>query len=126
MLDFKAMGAVASLMKDKDKLKRIGEELRARIEALEVDGSAGGGACRARVSGTMRVLSIELGDQVALGMGAGTDAKVMGERLIAEAVNDALQRAQSEVRSMIEAEMRELGLDGLAGQLPGLPGGFGG
>ncbi|MEM1330762.1 MAG: YbaB/EbfC family nucleoid-associated protein [Planctomycetota bacterium] len=122
MFDLKSMGAIASLMKDREKLKAAGEKLKVRIEALEVDGAAGGGVCRARVSGTMKVISVRLDDALATGLGANADAREMGERLIAEAINDALVRAQQEVRAMVEAEMRELGLDGLVGKLPGLPG----
>ena len=44
MLDsFKAMGAITGLMKNKDKLEDAGRRIQAELEALRVEGEAGGG-----------------------------------------------------------------------------------
>ena len=39
----KTMGAVASLLKDKDKLREIGTRLKQRAEEVRASGEAGGG-----------------------------------------------------------------------------------
>jgi DNA-binding protein YbaB len=115
---FKAIGAIASLMKEKDRLGATVARVRTRLDGLEAVGEAGGGAVRAIVNGSGRVLSIEI--EAALGAGFGhAESHALAETLIVEAVNAALKRAQDEARTIIEGEARELGLDEL---LPGLEG----
>lgn len=115
---FKMIGAIASLMKEQGRLGAIAARVRDRLDALEVAGEAGGGAVRAIVNGSGRVLSIEV--EEALGAGFGhAESHALAEELIVEAVNAALKRAQDAARKIIEGEARELGLDDL---LPGLEG----
>ena len=48
MLDkLKAMQALGSLMKNKEQLAEAGERIKSKMDAMRVDGQAGGGACRA-------------------------------------------------------------------------------
>lgn len=115
---FKAIGAIASLMKEKDRLGSTVARVRARLDGLEVAGEAGGGAVRAIANGSGRVLSIEIEASVGAGFGHA-ESHALAEELIAEAVNAALKRAQDEARKILEREARELGLDEL---LPGLEG----
>jgi len=118
----KAMGAVAALMKNQDKLKDAGERIRQRSEAIRVTGEAGGGAARAVVSGSLRVLSIELAPGLVNGMALDEKTRGLAGSLIADAVNDGLRQAQIKLKAAIDDEARELGLEGGLPNLPGLPG----
>lgn len=127
MFDFKSMGAVASLMKNKDQLEAAGKRVKERIEALRVEGSAGGGVVRAVVSGKLEMISVSVDPAVGSGFGAGEDAKRMAENLIVEATNDAVKKARDEAAAIIQTEIQALGLDesmpgiaqALKGMLPG-------
>src|SRR5690349_16160820 len=66
----KAMGAVASLLKDKDKLREIGARIKQRAEETRAAGEGGGGAVRVTVNGQMRVLEVELTPALVAGMAA--------------------------------------------------------
>lgn len=117
MLDqFKTMGAMAGLFKDKEKLKATADRVRETLEGTEVTGSAGGGAVRVTVTGTARVIAVHV--EPALGAGfADEQSRPMAEALIAEAVNDGLRKARDAAASVVEAEASEMGL---ADMIPGL------
>lgn len=115
MFDFKSMGAIAGLMKNKDQIEAAAQRVKERIEVMRVEGSAGGGAVRAIITGKMRVESIDVDPSVGAGFGAhpgsNEDAKRMAQDLIAQAVNDGLQSAQDEIARLIQAELQDLGID---------------
>lgn len=115
---FKAMGAIAGLMKDKERLREAADRVKARLEAAEVTGESGGGAVRAVVNGTTTVLSVHVEPALAVGFGDGAN-RAMAESLIAEAVNDGLTRARVAAQKIIEEEAEAMGLADL---LPGLRG----
>jgi len=120
MIDqFKAMGAIAGLLKNKEKLKETGERLKQTIAGMSATGTAGGGAVRVTVSGTMRVTSVELSPAVIAGFALQGDAaeqtRAMVESLIAEAANDALQSVQAMVHAEVARQSQELGLPDLPG-----------
>ena len=113
MFGLKNMGAIASLMGRQDELKAAAEQLGERIAELRVSGQAGGGACRVTVTGKMRVDRIDLEPAVCAGIGASEDSRVQAQRLIAEATNEAIERCQTQIQEMVQAEAKRLGLDGL-------------
>jgi DNA-binding protein YbaB len=113
----KAMGALAGLMKDRDKLRAAGERLRARADAVRAEGDAAGGAVRAVASGKLRVLSVEIAPALAAGMAADEDTRRLAGSLIAEAVNGALASAGRQMQQEVAREARELGLEEFADQL---------
>jgi DNA-binding protein YbaB len=117
--NMKMMGALAGLMKNKDKLKAAGERVKAKAEALRVTGEAGGGAARATVTGAMKVVSVELSGPLVMGMAAEDKTRTLAASLIAEAVNEALRQAQGKMKEAIDLEAKELGFEG---GLPGIPG----
>lgn len=111
MIDaFKSMGALAGLMKNKDKLEEIAARIKAKLAETQVTGEAGAGAVRVVASGEMRVLSVHVEPALATGFGADEASREMAERLIAEATNDALTRARDAAAAIVAAEMDELGL----------------
>ncbi|MFG0257428.1 MAG: YbaB/EbfC family nucleoid-associated protein, partial [Phycisphaerales bacterium JB043] len=105
----KAMGAVAGLLKNKDKLRRMGEELRATLEETVVVGESGGGAVRVRMSGRMRVREITIDPAVLSGL-QDEASRSQAETLVAEAINDALQQAEQVVKRESARAAEEAGL----------------
>lgn len=115
MLDnMKMLGALTGLMKNKDKLRGASERVKVKMEALRVTGESGGGACRAVVSGSMKVIDVTLSPAAAAGFGTGPGADIktqaMASALICEAVNAALVQAQARLKQAIDEEAKALGL----------------
>lgn len=121
----KAVSAIGNLMKNQDKIKEAGARIKARLEAMRIQGEAGGGAARAEITGTMKVLHVELSPALVAGMHADDRTRALASGLIAEALNNAISEAQRRMQETIAAEAKEAGLDGLlpdAGALGGLLG----
>ena len=118
MVDFKTMGAIAGLLKNRDKLEAIAQRIKGELAATEVTGEAAGGAVRAVVGGDLKVRAITLEPAVTQGLGADEQSRAMAQALIAEAVNDGLTKAQHAARDIVQREAAELGLP----QLPQLAG----
>jgi len=116
----KTMGAVASLLKDKDKLREIGARLKQRAEEVRASGEAGGGAVRATVNGQMKVLEVELTPALVAGMAADERTRELAGTLIADAVNQATATAQIMMKTVIDKESRDLGLPDLGESIGGL------
>ena len=114
----KQAAALADLMKNKDKLKDAGERVREKMERTQVIGEGGAGAARATMTGSMRVISIELSPGLVAGMALDEKTRQLAGSLIADAVNDAIRQAQGKLKETLDTEARAMGLDGL----PGLPG----
>lgn len=116
---FKAMGAVAGLLKNKEKLKEVGDRLREKIAGMSATGASGGGAVRVTVSGSMKVQRVEISPAavagIAMGGDSGDQSRRMVENLIEEATNDALSRVQMMVRDEVARESAELGLPDIPG-----------
>lgn len=116
----KAMGAMASLLKDKDKLREAGDRIKQRAEEVRASGEAGAGAVRVTVNGKMRVLEVELTPALASGMAADERTRVLAGSLIADAVNAATATAQLMMKTVIEKEARDMGLGDIGGTISGL------
>lgn len=111
--NLKNMGALAGLLSRREEIARAAGELGERIAALRVEGSAGGGACRAWVTGKLRVERVAYEPAVLASAGASPEARAQLERLAAEAVNDAMERCQRLMQEMIRAEAKRLGIEDL-------------
>jgi hypothetical protein len=117
----KSMGAVASLLRDKERMRQISEEFQAKLERISVTGVAGGSAVRVTVSGKLRVTDVFVDPAVIAGMNAddvtgGNGGAELAQTLIQDATNDALTRAQQRVAEEASRLAEELGL-------PDMPGG---
>lgn len=121
----KAMGAIADLVKNQDKLRAAGERLRTEMAAARFRGEAAGGIARAVVTGELRVESIEIAPALAAGLGsADVRQREMAQRVIVEALNEAMAAARGGLQRTVEREAGALGLKGLASKLGDLlPGG---
>lgn len=121
MLDkMKAMGALAGLMKNQDRLKESAERVRAELRELRVIGEGGSGAVRVTFSGELRVIDVEVSPSLASGMDDAS-SRGLAQELIAEATNDGLKKAQKAAHAVVAAEAEALGLGDLVGD-GGLPG----
>lgn len=118
MVDFKTMGAIAGLLKNRDKIEAAAQRIKEQLVATEVTGEAAGGAVRAVVGGDLKVRSINLEPAVTQGLGADDASRQMAQSLIIEAVNDGMTKAQHAARDIVQREATELGLP----QLPQLTG----
>ena len=108
----KAATQMAGLLKDLPRLQATMEEVRARLAETTVEGSAGGGAVRALDNCDLRGASVTLDPSVFRGIAAGSQAdQDYANRLVADAVNDALARARARMADEIGRAARESGLD---------------
>jgi len=105
----KAMGALAGLLKNKERLREIGERAKRNLEEARLCGQAGGGAVRVIVSGRMRVHDVTVDPSAAAAL-AQPESREQVEELIAEAMNDALERAERMVKEEAQKAAEELGL----------------
>lgn len=106
----KAMGAIAGLLKQKEKLKEKAEEVRVKLETTRVFGEAGGGAVRVTCTCRLVVERIEIAPALA----SSEDASRL-ERLVEEGVNDALTNAQEGAKAIIAQAADEMGLGDIIG-----------
>lgn len=118
--NLKVMGAVAGLMKNKDKLRDAGDRIKSKADQTRVTGEAGMGAARVVVNGAMKVLSVELSPGLVVGMNADEKTRLLAGSLIAEAVNDGIRQAQVKMKEAIDEEARGLGFEGGLPAIPGL------
>lgn len=112
---FKMAGALAGLMKNKEGLRQAGERIKQRLSEIRVVGESGAGAVRVTVDGKMKVHSVELIPALAAHLTTDPAAKRMAESLIAEAVNDAISKAQALAQQEIAKEAEALGLPAMPG-----------
>jgi nucleoid-associated protein EbfC len=117
--NMKMMGALAGLMKNKDKLREAGQRIKDKAEATRVEGESGMGAVRVTVNGSMKVLDVELTPGLVIGMNADAKTRELAGALIADAVNDGISKAQAKMKEAIDEEARALGFEG---GVPGLSG----
>ena len=104
----KSMGAVASLLQNKDKLEAVGTRVKQRVDELRVEGSSGQGAVRATVTGTMAMVGLHLEPALAAGMSADDRTREL---------------AQQRVKDIVEQELEAEGLGDLARELASRVGG---
>lgn len=112
----KTMGAMAALLKDKERLRETGERVKERAGRTFAEGEAGGGAVRATCNGRMEIVSVELSPAILPGL-AEAASREMAHGLITEAVNASIRAAQAMMHEIVREEAEELGLGELAGDL---------
>jgi len=95
------------LMKMAQDMSRKMEE---QMDAVEVEGNAGGGMVKVMMNGHKNVLSTEISPEV-----MDPDDIEMLQDLVTAAVNDAITKVDEQLRD---------NMGGLMGGLPGMPGGF--
>ncbi len=108
----KQASQMAGMLKDLPKLPAKMEEVRARLADTKVEGSAGGGAVKAVAFCDIRIDSVTLDPSVFRGMANGSASdQAYANRMIAEAVNDALGRARARMAEEIGRAAKDSGID---------------
>lgn len=105
---FKGLSNLASLMANAGELKAKAEEMKSRLAAIRVEGTAGGGMVRAQVSGDQKLVSLIIEESL-----LSTNDKEMLEDLILSATNQALELAKQSAASEMSALAGGLGIPGL-------------
>jgi nucleoid-associated protein EbfC len=109
-------------LKDMQKMMKQAQQMAAEMQKkqeeladLEIEGSAGGGAVKAVVSGDLHVVSVTIDPKTFDGEPDADDVEMLGDTVTA-AVNDALNKAreaQEEALGPIAGGMGGLGLPGM-------------
>ena len=108
----KQASQMAGMLKDLPKLQAKMEEVRARLADTKVEGSAGGGAVKAVAFCDIRIDSVTLDPSVFRGMANGSASdQAYANRMIAEAVNDALGRARARMAEELGRAAKDSGID---------------
>ena len=103
------------MMKEAQKMAADMQAAQAELAEAEVEGSAGGGAVKAVVTGDQQIVSITIDEGIFDGAPDADDIEMLGDTVTA-AVNDALSKAralQEERLGPIAGGMGGLGLPGL-------------
>lgn len=111
---FKTMGALAGLMKNPDRLRQAGDDLKRQLENIRVTGEAGSGAVRVTASGDMTIVNIELSESAGAGLSDEASTQML-ESLVMEASNQALSQARVLAQREIARLAEELGLPTVPG-----------
>jgi DNA-binding YbaB/EbfC family protein len=111
---FKEIGQLANLMRQLPKIKEEAEQFQAKLNQIQVEGSAGGDMVTVRVNGRMEIIGVKI-TEAAWAM----QDREMIEDLFASAANQALGKAREIVNGEMQSMAQNLGLPPGAG-LPGL------
>lgn len=118
----KAMGAIGTLMKNKDAIQQGMKDVQQRLGDRRItvegakDAATGAAGISVVISGKMQVMEVRLSDALAATAARDAEGKAQVERLIVGAVNAALLRCKEVAAQEIGAEAQKLGL----GDMPGL------
>jgi hypothetical protein len=99
------MANMMQMMQKAQKFKQQMEEMQARVQLMELDGSAGGGLVTCKVTGKFEMRSIKIDPSLI----KADEAEVL-EDLIVAAVNDARLKAEKTMADETEKLMRDMGL----------------
>ncbi|MBD3867475.1 MAG: YbaB/EbfC family nucleoid-associated protein [Acidobacteria bacterium] len=97
---------IAKMMKD---LQKMQGQLQEQVDALEVEGTAGGGVVIARMNGKKELLGLKLTPDAV----TPEDLELM-EDLILAAINDAGKKVDHEVQGMTQGMAGGLNIPGLS------------
>ncbi len=100
----------ASLMQQAQQMREQMEKMQSGLASQEVEGSAGAGMVKVKMTGDQRVVSIEIDPSV-----MGEDRDMLQDLMVA-AVNNALERA----REIAQNQLTNVIPPGMAGKIPGL------
>jgi DNA-binding YbaB/EbfC family protein len=99
------MANMMQMMQKAQKFKQQMEEMQARVQLMELNGSAGGGLVTCKVTGKFEMRSIKIDPSLI----KADEADVL-EDLIVAAVNDARLKAEKTMADETEKLMRDMGL----------------
>lgn len=99
------MANMMQMMQKAQKFKQQMEQMQERVQAMELDGSAGGGLVTCKVTGKFELRSIKIDPSL-----IKVEEADMLEDLIVAAVNDARAKAEKTMAEETEKLMRDMGL----------------
>jgi len=105
---FQGLSNFANLLKNAREIQNRASEMRDRLAALRVQGTAGGGMVAVEMSGDQRVTKVSI-DPVLLG---GQDRELV-EELVLAAVNQALENVREQAAGEMAGLTEGLGLPGM-------------
>jgi DNA-binding YbaB/EbfC family protein len=101
------------MMKQAQKMAADMQKAQEELAEVEIEGSAGGGAVTAVVTGDLRVVRVDIDADVFEGPPDADDMEMLGDTVVA-AINDAMDKAmQSEALGPLSGGMGGLGLPGM-------------
>lgn len=90
--------------------QNLAKQMEDQMDSIEVEGNAGGGMVKVLMNGHKHILSIDIAQEV-----VDPDDIEMLQDLVIAAVNDAIGKVDEQMKDTTS---------GLAGMIPGMPGGF--
>jgi nucleoid-associated protein EbfC len=110
----KMAGALSGLMQNKDKIQATVARTKEDLAAVRIQGSSAGGVVKVTVTGQLKVVAVEIEPRALAGAAHPSSGPVL-EKAIAEATNDALERAFNVIGQRIGKEAEALGLGSMLG-----------
>ena len=101
-------GNMNNMMKQMQKMQKKMEEIQAKIDAEEIEATAGGGAIKVVVNGKKEVLSIDIDKDV-----VDPEDVEMLQDLIVAAVNEALKKAEEDTNNSMGKLTGRMNMPGL-------------
>lgn len=112
---FKAMGAAASLLKNKEAIKEGLARVAQRLEERRISVEAPGGAVRIVINGKSKVQEVRIDEATLRAAASDAAGKERLERLLAGAFNAAVKRCQDVLTEEVNVEAKALGLPEMPG-----------
>jgi nucleoid-associated protein EbfC len=106
---------IQKMMQQAQKMAQEAQRAQEELAEVEVEGSAGGGAVKAVVTGDQRVVRVDISPDVFDGEPDADDLEMLGDTVTA-AINDALDKVrakQAEALGPLAGGMGGLGLPGM-------------
>lgn len=116
---FKELGALMSLMGNKDKIQSEVAKFQQTVAQITAEGTAGGGMVTVKANGKLEVTGLTIADD------ALKNDREMLEDLIVAATNQALAKVREQLAAKSAEMANNIGLPpsmlaGLGGSLPGM------
>lgn len=99
------MANIMQMMQKAQKFKQQMQDLQERVQKMELDGAAGGGAVTCRMTGKFELTSLKISPDL-----VKADETDLLEDLIIAAVNDARQKAEKTMNDETQKLMQDMGL----------------
>lgn len=103
-----SFGDMGNLLKQAQKMQAEIDRMEAELAEATVEGSSGGGACKAVVTGTGQLRKIEIAEEAF----AAAD-KGLVEEMVTAAVRDGIERARALKKDRMQRAMGGLNLPGM-------------
>ena len=110
-------GMNMDMLKKAQQMQQEAMELQKEIEAKEFRATAGGGMVTAVVSGKKELLNIEIDPEA-----VDPEDVEMLQDMVCAAVNEAIRNINEESNARLSAVTGGMGLPGMGGGMPGIPG----